>query len=507
MSENWQDLLAAWEKKSDRAKRRAQGSFWTPESLAGLMAEWLGQINPARVLDPGAGSGNLLAPFEAILPEAELCGAEQDKDLRNVLKARLPGAEIVADFWQANDSFPAIVANPPYIRFDKIKNRGQIAAQVEKETGFQLPGRSNLAIFFFARCFSLLEDGGRMIFLVPTEFMQTKDGRQFKELLIKERLAEAIIELDDGGLFGDDVISTACLILTSKDKAPGELTFGHIGQDEKIKTLDQAIKAGKKVPFAKLDPEKRWMKNKATVSYEATIGDLVDVYPGHITGNNSFFIRSLDEWRALDLDQFTSYCLIRPQSFPDPLFLDQRTINRQNEQKRWLLTLPDEDKLTAPARALIAEGEAAGVNLRATQAGRDPWWRQDIGPGGLFTVANFRRGDYQLTAFSSGRGLLSKINFPVIPNLVAAKESREVAELLFAWLVTKPGQEALKSQERHAGNGLFTVRSGALKEVPCPAFQALDKSQREEILTLAKDLKDRAKRLEIIEALADLFAA
>jgi adenine-specific DNA-methyltransferase len=481
----WFEQLNDWERSTTRQSRRAQGSIWTPEPLARWMAEWVGANAPHRLLDPGAGAGNLLAFF----PEAQLSAAECDPQLRAVLLARYPGIELFDSFWAISDEqrFDAIIANPPYINHAQITDK----AAIHDRLALALPKTSNLAVLFYVRCWQLLADGGRMIFLMPTEFMQTRSGISFKRFLLEHGAASVIVDLDDGGLFGE-VVSTASLVLAEKAEPVTSLVFAKHSGRPPYRPWPEFIALGRRLPLDEIVPERRWRPGpRSTAQRYPTqpLAALAEIESGAITGNNQFFIRSWPEISALGLTDQARYCLIRPQQLPTRWFHNAAQIEalKSTEQRRWLIAIGEQPG--AAAQTLLDQGVEAGINTRPTQRSRQPWWEQPGSGPSDFLISNFRRSDYSLLALT-GQAVIERAQYVAIPNIVRLRsEHQALAPVLFAWLIAEVGQTALRTQERHAGNGLHTLRSGALKSVLIPLLQTADPSWQEELLTALEQLR------------------
>src|SRR5688572_10195187 len=83
-------------------KRRARGATYTPAAIVDAMLAWVTEA-PARVVDPGCGSGRFLVAAGRRFPEAELVGYELDPlaarlCLAHLAAAGLRGTVIVGDF-------------------------------------------------------------------------------------------------------------------------------------------------------------------------------------------------------------------------------------------------------------------------------------------------------------------------------------------------------------------------------------------------------------------------
>lgn len=432
------------------------------------MADWVGETQAEEVLDPAAGAGALLAPFAG---RSGLVACERDPQLREVLSERFPEAEVCGDYWDLDPRrrFRAIVANPPYINHAQITGKRELHELLTRRTGVKLPLSSNLAVLFYLDCWARLAEGGRMIFLMPTEFMQTRGGVAFKRFLVEEGALSAVVDLEDEGLFGSGVVSTACLALASK---PGtaRIRFARHDGTPPHPAWEKLLAGAKSLDRDEVAPERRWRPERHAGASEGTVAlsDLARVEPGVITGRNDFFLVSHDEGVRRGLEQSLRYCLIRPHQLDGEWFHDDEEVARiaGSAQRRYLVAIGPEP--TAAERAYLDEGERAGVDQTPTSRAREPWWRQEPGAACDFAIGNFRRTDYRLT-IRTRHGEPAQMDWAVVPNRITLHpEHSHLRWVLAAYLLSASGQACLRVQERHAGSGLYTLRSGALKLVRIP---------------------------------------
>jgi adenine-specific DNA-methyltransferase len=103
------------------------------------------------LLEPSFGEGHLLVKFLESDPEYPITCCEMDTTLVPVVTFNEHQSVKHGDFLaQTLGTFKTIVGNPPY-----VKMRGK-----------------NLYIQFIERCFDLLEDGGEMLMIVPSDFIK-----------------------------------------------------------------------------------------------------------------------------------------------------------------------------------------------------------------------------------------------------------------------------------------------------------------------------------------------
>jgi len=107
--------------------------------------------NPERVLEPSVGRGDLIDIMQTRFGPLDFDMYEIDTNIK-LLPCIVSNNVIYDDFLRQNIShkYKTIIGNPPYVR---------------TSTG-------NLYIDFIQRCHSLLECGGELIFIVPSDFMK-----------------------------------------------------------------------------------------------------------------------------------------------------------------------------------------------------------------------------------------------------------------------------------------------------------------------------------------------
>src|SRR5580698_8984207 len=100
-------------------RKRALGQFWTPGWVADAMIAYAAK-NADLVFDPAVGAGAFFTALQKIYPEKHFCGTEIDSNVITITDDR---ADIeIQDFMlkDFNRKYPAIVANPPYIRHHRL---------------------------------------------------------------------------------------------------------------------------------------------------------------------------------------------------------------------------------------------------------------------------------------------------------------------------------------------------------------------------------------------------
>ncbi|MCX9157409.1 class I SAM-dependent methyltransferase [Niveibacterium sp. 24ML] len=169
------------------------GQVFTPEPVVRAMLAL--RQKRGRTLEPSCGNGAFLRH----LPGA--VGIELDP------RHAPPGA-LIGDFFAlpAHEKFDTIIGNPPYVRHQDIA--ASTRALLPSTLGFDR--RSNLFLFFIAKCLDHLTPGGELIFITPRDFLKATSAGPLNRLLHARGTLTHVIELGDKKSF-DDALPN-CLI-------------------------------------------------------------------------------------------------------------------------------------------------------------------------------------------------------------------------------------------------------------------------------------------------------
>ena len=172
-----------------RAPRRITelGQVFTPAAVVRRMLRL--RQNFGDILEPAAGNGAFLAQLErsaqGIELDETLC---QDPRLRH------------GDFFAfaTERRFDTIIGNPPYVRFRDIPPATRRLLPMRL-----FDARSNLYLFFIAKCVDHLNDGGELIFITPRDFIKATAARKLNQKLYDEGSFTDFHDLGDCQIFPD----------------------------------------------------------------------------------------------------------------------------------------------------------------------------------------------------------------------------------------------------------------------------------------------------------------
>lgn len=114
----------------------------------------------------------------------------------------------------------AVVGNPPYVRRQAIEARTRRRAEhaVEKygvehgRPGFRLDGLSDLHVYFWPHATRYLDEGGYLALLTSSAWLQTRYGKQLKQLLLNDYDIVFIAETNAEPWFSDARVKTVATV-------------------------------------------------------------------------------------------------------------------------------------------------------------------------------------------------------------------------------------------------------------------------------------------------------
>lgn len=142
---------------SERKRRKTTGQFFTTSSILTDCVQNFVKNNPTKFLEPSCGEGHLVKAVLDKHPGAVFVGCELDPDLKFNSNPNV----ITGDFLKQpfEEKFKTIVGNPPFVK----------------------TGSTNLFLQFTDRCVDLLNDGGELVFIVPSDIFYMTSGKKLME--------------------------------------------------------------------------------------------------------------------------------------------------------------------------------------------------------------------------------------------------------------------------------------------------------------------------------------
>lgn len=285
------------------ADRRAAGAVYTPHLIVDSMMRWLAsQGMPARIVDPGAGSGRFLIAAGRTFPDAKLIAIELDPLAALLLRANLGvlgyskrAIVRVQDYRDialpACTGMTAFIGNPPYVRHHDIGEPWKRwYAQRFAELGIKASALAGLHLHFFLQTRLLAHAGDVGAFITSAEWLDVNYGASLRRLFLEGLGGVSLHVLEPTVEAFPGTASTAAITCFRVGDAADPLLLRSVSALEHLGGLTQGTAVSRDV----LRVEKRWSSvvRPSVPHADAAIelGELFRVHRGQVTGANSIWI-------------------------------------------------------------------------------------------------------------------------------------------------------------------------------------------------------------------------
>ena len=287
--------------------RRGHGAVYTPAPIVEAMIRWAvgasaGVGDPARIVDPGAGSGRFLLAAGEAFSDAELVGIEIDPLATLLLRANAAVrgmAErltlMVADYRAAAlpeiDERTLFLGNPPYVRHhDVAPEWKRWLSSTAASFGFTASRLAGLHVHFFLRTHQLCRDGDYGAFITSAEWLDVNYGALMRKLLVNGFGAEALHVIAPAAMPFPDTATTGVITCFRAARRSRGVRFREVSSLGGL----SALEGGRTVSRARLDAARRWSPflrpAKRPPSGSMELGEVCRVHRGQVTGCNAVWI-------------------------------------------------------------------------------------------------------------------------------------------------------------------------------------------------------------------------
>lgn len=472
---------AAYERLIAGSERRTLGQFFTPLWVGRVMARWLLAEPTTLLLDPGCGSGSLLAAAaeERNDLNTRLLGIDVDPlavemarstyAVRDIINAELRVGDFLLD--ELEDQPTAVLCNPPYTRHHAIdaSTKTAIHAGFTGRLNVEFSQLSSLHVLFLVRALEVAADDARLAFVTPAHWLDTNYSRKVKQFLLERADVEAIVGFPANDLLFDHAVTTATITFIRKrmDKEdPPKVTRLLRATTADVDEISAAIadpEQGEKVVLAST---RKWSHPRAVKRDGGVrLDQLAHVRRGAATGCNAFFVISDETRREWQLtSSYLTMCAASPRLFPASEIDEAAFAALSSTAPRWLFT-PSREWYYGPMYDYMQYGLAEFGLLerhlikQRVKAGRKWWTAEIVSAPILFSYFNRPRGRFV-------RNLIDAV--PLNNWLAVQPKDGVDADELFTVLQDSAVVDRLSEQSRRYGNGLWKLEPGELRAVVLP---------------------------------------
>jgi len=387
----------------EREALRNKGQFWTPDWVAEFMVAYALQEQPKQLLDPALGKGVF---FRAAKRYAELHGFDltlfgRDVDPAVLTQARQSGLNDfdlrhveIRDFVldPPSEKFPAIVANPPYIRHHRLSasQKASLRDFALMTTGRHIDGRAGLHVYFLIRALQTLSLGGRLCYIVSADICEGVFAQALWQWIASRYRIDAVITFcADATPFPD--VDTNALVLCIRNEHPDKDFHWVKCHRQNPEELVSLLSGNRRWKYDTIEVHRRTVEEALATGLSRppshatpdryTLGDFASVMRGIVTGDNDFFFMTLRRAKELGI--------------PESLLV--KAVGRMRDIEGEQFTHEDVERLEARCRptrllnvnglsfeqlppavqAYLKEGESRGLDKKKLIQTRKPWYRME----------------------------------------------------------------------------------------------------------------------------------
>ncbi|HOS79458.1 MAG TPA: N-6 DNA methylase [Anaerolineae bacterium] len=412
---------SSWE---TRELLREKGQFWTPDWIAEPMAEYVLAGKGGLLFDPAVGAGAFFRAAKTIASENEFpvkcTGMEIDPiALAQGLEYGLDKDDIASvtmgDFvlQPPPTTFSAIVANPPYIRHHRISQETkarlkQLSIQI---LGKPLDGRAGLHVYFLIRALSLLENNGKLAFIMPADTCEGKFAYDLWTWITENFALDAVITFSPKASPFPNIDTNPLVFLIRKASPEDKFLWAKCCQPA-TNSLKSWIRSGfENIPEQDLFVIVRDLKEGLSTGLSReplpncdngryTLGDFVQIMRGIATGANDFFFMTTEQAVRLGIpDEYFVKAIGRTRDITGDEITNE-TVEMLDRRGRptLLLSLNDANLESFPEsiKQYLLEGERQGLPKRPLISQRKPWYKMEVRvpPPFLFTYLGRRNSRF-----------------------------------------------------------------------------------------------------------------
>jgi adenine-specific DNA-methyltransferase len=384
------------------AARRPAGATYTPPAMVDAMVGWArAEIasapavapTPARIVDPGTGSGRFLVAAGRVFPHARLIGVEVDPLAAMMARASLAANGMagrsfvfVADYRDvelAGAGPTLFLGNPPYVRHHDIPACWKSwLAETAAARGLAASRLAGLHVHFLLATLVHARPGDAGAFVTSAEWLDVNYGQLARDLISGPLGGLRIDVIEPTAQAFADAQSTAAITCFRVGAATPSM---HMRRVRSLAAL-APLRHGRRVSRRLLASSARWTPLLAGAARHASprlgepadpgdlveLGELCRVHRGQVTGANQIWIA----------DQATPWL---PASVLFPAVTRARELFAAGDAladdaglRRVIDLPPDFGRLCVPERKAVERflgwARARGGDASYIARHRSPWW-------------------------------------------------------------------------------------------------------------------------------------
>lgn len=377
----------------EREKLRDKGQFWTPQWVAEAMVSYV--IKETNLLfDPAAGRGAFFNALLNVNASITYLGIDIDQDVLEDEIYQQKGCLVeLRDFMQnpPQQKFKAIVGNPPYIRHHRIDQESKqfLKKLFTKITGFTIDGRAGYHIYFLIQALNLLDDHGRLAFIMPADICEGIFAEKLWQWITDNYCLESVIMFAENATPFPNVDTNAVILLIKKTK-PIKTIKWVIAKQANCSDLLNFVQSGlQNCNYSTLEIIDRDLTealatglSRPQCNYHNSryrLHDFAKVMRGIATGANEFFFltkQQVDQFKIPD--QFLKLAIGRTKDITgDKITIDDLKVLQEKNRPTFLLSINRNHDLPESVVKYLERGEKLNLFNRSLIKQRPYWYKME----------------------------------------------------------------------------------------------------------------------------------
>lgn len=284
--------------------RRPAGATYTPFDIVEAMVSWAADEDgePARIVDPGAGSGRFIAAAAERFPRSQLVAVEIDPVAALMILAT---AEVrgfadrltldVIDYRRLRlpriDGATLFIGNPPYVRHHDIEPHWKDwYGRVATSCGVKASKLAGLHLHFYLKTMTIAQSGDIGTFITAAEWLDVNYGQALRRMLAGRLGGAALHVLDPAVAAFPDAAVTTAITCFQVGRRPAHFRVRAVRTRRALNGLTK----GRSVRWSKVEKAHRWSNVVRPVAKPPAdfieLGELFRVHRGQVTGANHIWI-------------------------------------------------------------------------------------------------------------------------------------------------------------------------------------------------------------------------
>jgi hypothetical protein len=342
------------------------------------------KIEPARVIEPGAGSARFLLAAGRRFKTAELVGIEIDPLPAMIARANLAAcgvaerSSVLVRNYRSTTLPTATgatfyVGNPPYVRHHQIDATSkQWLTRAAKVLGYDASQLSGLHVYFFLATALKAQPGDFGVFITAAEWLDVNYGQLVRELFLNQLGGQSLTVIEPTAQPFEDAATTAAISAFTVGARPPSIRVARVAESKSLGDLT----TGQLLHRGRLEAESRWSHltrtQRSIPEGHVELGELCRVHRGQVTGANHVWIAGQHSQDLPSAVLFRTVTRARELFKADGVLSDASLLRDVIDLPADLDVLPDDDRKSVARFLRYAKkaGAASGYIARTRKA----WW-------------------------------------------------------------------------------------------------------------------------------------